>query len=190
MKRLIDLSAALLSLPLVLPLCAVLMVMIRLESPGNPLFIQRRVGRHQRAFNIYKLRTMAANTGDLPSHVAGERTVTRFGRILRKLKLDELPQLINVASGSMSLVGPRPCLPSQTELIDERAKRGLFAHAPGITGPAQIAGIDMSDPRRLAEVEAGYFGRATLAQDLRMIVQTATGAGSGDAAARGRADER
>ena len=182
MKRLVDFAIALFAMPAVIPLCLVLMLVIRLESAGNPLFIQRRVGRHQRVFHMLKLRTMAANTGDLPSHIAGERTVTRIGRVLRRLKLDELPQLVNVLTGAMSLVGPRPCLPSQAELIDERAKRELFAYAPGITGPAQIAGIDMSDPRRLAEAEAAYFGRATLMQDLRMIIQTATGAGAGDAA--------
>lgn len=183
MKRLTDIAVSLVALPFVIPLCAILLLAIRLESPGNPLFIQWRVGRGQRPFRMLKLRTMAMNTGDLPSHVAGDRTITRLGRFLRRFKLDELPQLVNVALGTMSLVGPRPCLPSQSELIDERQKRGLFNHAPGITGPGQLAGIDMSSPRRLAIAEAAYFGSATLLQDLTLIFRTAIGKGGGDAAA-------
>jgi O-antigen biosynthesis protein WbqP len=105
---------------------------------------------------------------------------------LRKTKLDELPQLLNVISGSMSLVGPRPCLFSQAELIAEREKRDLFRFRPGVTGPAQLLGIDMSQPEQLAEVEAAYFWRAGPADDLALIVRTAIGAGSGDAAVRPR----
>lgn len=182
MKRLVDVAAAVLSAPFFVPLCLVLMLIIRLESRGNPLFVQRRMGRHQRPFRMFKLRTMAANTGDHPSHIAGDRTITRVGRWLRRLKLDELPQLINVATGAMSLVGPRPCLPTQSELIAEREARGLFAFAPGITGPAQLAGIDMSEPRRLAEAEAAYFGKSSFVQDMQMILRTVTGGGKGDAA--------
>ncbi len=186
MKRLVDLAAALISAPLVIPVCIILMAVIRLESKGNPLFVQRRVGRHQRLFWMLKLRTMQANTGDLPSHIAGEQTITRVGRLLRRLKLDELPQLFNVAMGEMSLVGPRPCLPSQHELVAERARLGVFAYSPGITGPAQVAGIDMSQPRRLAEAEAAYFRGATLAEDVKILLATVSGRGSGDAAAAER----
>ena len=183
MKRLIDFAIAIVAMPVIVPLCLFLLILISLDSSGNPLFIQRRVGRGQRTFQMLKLRTMAKNTGDLPSHVAGDRTVTRLGRFLRRWKLDELPQLFNVAHGTMSLVGPRPCLPSQWELIEQREIRGLFAYAPGITGPAQLAGIDMSNPGRLAEAEAAYFAKATLAQDFLILLRTATGGGTGDAAA-------
>jgi O-antigen biosynthesis protein WbqP len=181
-KRAVDLA---ISLPLLLaaaPLCLLLMLAIRWESRGNPLFIQVRVGRARKRFRMFKLRTMAQGTPDVASHEAPPASVTRLGAVLRKLKLDELPQLVNVIAGSMSLVGPRPCLPSQQELIDARERRGLFALRPGVTGPAQVVGVDMSEPERLATVEAEYFARASLAGDLDLIVRTARGGGRGDAA--------
>lgn len=182
-KRLLDLAICLVALPFAIPLCLALLVAIRLETPGSPLFVQTRVGRNQRPFRMYKLRTMGASTGDHASHLVGIDKITRLGSVLRRLKLDELPQLVNVAMGAMSIVGPRPCLPKQTELIAERERRSIFAYRPGITGPAQIRGIDMSTPVLLAEVEAEYFARASIADDVRMMVKTVAGGGRGDAAA-------
>lgn len=184
LKRALDVAACLLALPIAVPLCLLLMLLIRLESRGPALFVQVRMGRHLRPFRMLKLRTMASDTQDLPSHEVGHDRITRLGRILRKLKLDELPQLANVLAGSMSLIGPRPCLPSQAELIEARKKRHLFHLRPGVTGPAQLLGVDMSEPVRLAEVEAEYFRRATLRSDLRLILRTVFGGGSGDAALR------
>lgn len=184
MKRAIDIGICLAALPLALPLCLILLLLIRLESPGTPLFLQTRLGRGQRPFRMMKLRTMASGTGDMPSHHVGEHRITRLGRVIRRLKLDELPQLLNVLAGSMSLVGPRPCLPSQSELIRERESRGIFSFRPGITGPAQLLGVDMSEPVRLAAVEAGYYHRATMRDDLGLILKTAFGRGWGDAALR------
>jgi len=184
LKRALDLVICLVLLPIALPLCLLLFVVIRLESRGWPLFVQLRMGRDRRPFRMLKLRTMAHDTAHLPSHEVATDRITRFGAVLRRLKLDELPQLLNVLAGSMSLVGPRPCLPSQTELIEARTARGLFAFRPGVTGPAQLAGVDMSEPERLAEVEAGYFHRATLGRDLMLMLRTVFGGGSGDAALR------
>ena len=133
---------------------------------------------------MLKLRTMAQGIGDVPSHQVGEHHITKFGRTVRMLKLDELPQLLNVLSGSMSLVGPRPCLPSQDELISEREARGVFAFRPGVTGPAQLIGVDMSEPARLATLEADYFHHAKVFDDLRLLLRTAFGRGSGDAAVK------
>lgn len=185
-KRAIDLAACLALLPIVLPLCLLLMAAIRLESAGPALFVQWRVGRHEHLFRMVKLRTMAAGTDDLPSHDVARDRITRVGTVLRRLKLDELPQLLNVLTGSMSLVGPRPCLPSQAELIAARRARRLFAFRPGITGPAQLVGIDMSEPVRLAEVEADYFRHTNPLGDLALIARTMLGMGSGDAAMRPR----
>lgn len=184
LKRAIDIVICLVLLPLALPLCLLLLAMIRLESRGGPLFVQRRVGRWQRPFRMLKLRTMVSDTAHLPSHEVGQDRITRQGVVLRRLKLDELPQLLNVLAGSMSLVGPRPCLFAQTELIEARQARGIFAYRPGVTGPAQLMGVDMSEPERLAEVEADYFHRATLANDFRLMLRTVFGGGSGDAALR------
>ena len=183
-NRAIDVAACLIALPVAVPVCLVLMALIRLETPGPPLFIQWRVGRDKQPFRMLKLRTMALHTGDLPSHHVGHDRITRVGRVLRRLKLDELPQLLNVLAGSMSLVGPRPCLPSQTELIEARTERGLLAWRPGITGPAQLVGVDMSEPRRLADTEATYFHHQSVWSDLRLLLRTATGLGFGDAALR------
>jgi lipopolysaccharide/colanic/teichoic acid biosynthesis glycosyltransferase len=156
------------------------MALIRLDSEGSPLFVQRRTGRHQKQFKLVKLRTMAHDTGDLPSHEVSASRVTRIGRLLRRTKLDELPQLWNVLRGEMTFVGPRPCLPTQHQLIDERAKRGLFTILPGLTGPAQIRKIDMAAPVLMAQVEEEYFAKATLMTDLAIVWRTLFGAGRGD----------
>lgn len=123
---------------------------------------------------------MRIATEDLPTHLVSEQALTRVGRILRTTKLDELPQLWNVIVGEMSLVGPRPCLPSQTELIAERQRRGVLAIRPGITGPAQLAGIDMSDPVRLATADAEYLSEQSLIRDFHLLLDTVRGRGSGD----------
>lgn len=180
MKRALDLAASIVGLVALAPVMACLMVAIRLETQGPALFRQTRVGRNEQHFTCLKLRTMRHNTPDAPSHEVSAAAVTRLGRFLRRSKLDELPQLWNIVKGEMSLVGPRPCLPSQTELVAERRARGLYAIRPGITGPAQLAGIDMSDPVRLAQADQAYLDKMSLRADLGMIIQTALGRGSGD----------
>jgi len=147
---------------------------------GSPLFRQQRVGRGQRPFTLVKFRTMRPDTASVATHLADASAVTRFGQFLRGTKLDELPQLWNVLRGEMSLVGPRPCLFNQDELISERSQRGVFDVRPGITGLAQVNGIDMSDPARLAEVDEQMIRTLTLRDYFRYLVQTATGKGSGD----------
>lgn len=181
-KRVVDVAACIPALLLVVPLCLLLLFAIRIDSPGAPLLVQVRVGRGGNPFRMFKLRTMHARTGDMPSHQVGAEQITRIGKWLRRWKVDELPQLANVLWGSMSLVGPRPCLPSQTELIEERRSRDLLRYRPGITGPAQVRGLDMSEPARLASTEAEYFHRATLISDLMLILSTILGGGMGDAA--------
>lgn len=183
-QRAFDLAIAVPASAVVAVPCLILLVAIRLESPGNPLFIQERVGRNRKVFRILKLRTMRPGTLNAASHEVGAAAITRLGAILRRLKLDELPQLWNVVRGHMSLVGPRPCLPGQHELIEARSRLDLYAIRPGITGPAQIDGIDMSDPARLAAREHAYFSAARPPFDWPVLVQTFTGSGRGDAAAR------
>jgi O-antigen biosynthesis protein WbqP len=107
-----------------------------------------------------------------------------LGRRLRAFKLDELPQLFNVVRGDMSLVGPRPCLPSQADVIAARRRRDVFSIRPGITGLAQLASVDMSTPDRLAEIDGRYVANRTLLGDLLIIARTVTGGGAGDAANR------
>lgn len=180
-KRLMDITLALvLALP-ALVLCLVCIVLIRREDAAPAVFRQVRVGYHRRPFTLYKLRTMSTGTGDRASHEISTAQITRVGRLLRRTKLDELPQLVNVLRGDMSFVGPRPCLPSQDVLVSERDKRGVYEVRPGITGPAQLSGIDMSTPVELAEADARYAAQIRFMDDLRYIVRTATGGGSGDA---------
>ena len=186
MRRAIDLTASMMLLPIALPICIAAMIAVRCESKGSPFFIQRRVGRQKKPFRLFKIRTMAHLSSDVPSHEINPMQITAVGAFLRRTKLDELPQLLNVLNGSMSLVGPRPSLPSQLQLISERERYGLFELLPGVTGPGQLAGLDMSDPIRLAEVEAAYFRDGTPLHDMLLIMRTALGHGSGDAATKTR----
>lgn len=180
MKILFDRLSAALGLLLTAPVVLILIPVIRLTSPGPAIFAQRRVGWKGCEFTCYKLRTMAANTRQAATHEISAASVTGIGRILRKTKLDELPQLYNVLVGEMSLVGPRPCLPVQEELIREREARGVFEVLPGITGLGQVRGIDMSDPVRLAECDAEYLAKRSFGYDIRLLWCTLLGAGRED----------
>lgn len=175
MKRAIDVLASLFGLILTWPLMLLAMLSVRFETPGAALFRQTRLGRDQKPFVIYKIRTMHTGVKNDATHKLPPSATTRVGAILRRTKLDELPQLINVLAGDMSLVGPRPCLPTQLELIEARERRGVFAVRPGVTGLAQVRGIDMSDPERLAAVDGEYVQAATTALDLQLIAATVLG---------------
>ncbi len=151
-----------------------------LFDTGSPVFRQKRVGLGQKPFTLVKFRTMKPDTASVATHLANPHQVTPFGRFLRRTKLDELPQLWNVLKGDMSLVGPRPCLFNQLELISERGKRGVFHVRPGITGLAQINGIDMSKPGLLAETDAKMIRELTLGKYFYYIFATLMGRGGGD----------
>lgn len=179
MLRVLDIVFAVLGLLIAMPLMAVLFV-LGLFDTGAPLFRQERVGRFQRSFILVKFRTMRPDAPSVATHLADVSTITRFGSFLRKTKLDELPQLWNVLKGEMSLVGPRPCLPNQHELIRERQCRGVFDVRPGITGLAQIQGVDMSAPVLLAEIDAHMIRTLSLSSCFRYIVLTVLGRGAGD----------
>ena len=179
MIRIIDLLASFFGLILLLPLILVLYI-IGLFDTGSPVFRQKRVGKNKKAFTLYKFRTMNKNTKSVATHLANQSDVTRFGSFLRKTKLDELPQLFNVLIGDMSLVGPRPCLFSQEELISEREKRGVYNFKPGITGLAQINDVDMSIPVKLSEFDALMLKDLNLTNYLKYVLATVTGKGQGD----------
>lgn len=179
MIRLIDFLASFFGLILLLPLILVLYI-IGLFDTGSPVFRQKRVGKNKKAFMLYKFRTMNKNTKSVATHLANQSDVTRFGSFLRKTKLDELPQLFNVLIGDMSLVGPRPCLFSQEELISEREKRGVYNFKPGITGLAQINDVDMSTPVKLSEFDALMLKDLNLTNYLKYVLATVTGKGQGD----------
>lgn len=151
-----------------------------LFDTGSPLFFQERVGRYRRPFTLIKFRTMDVDTASVASHLASRSSITRLGALLRKTKLDELPQLWNVLKGEMSLVGPRPGLFNQEQLLHERDIRKVFEARPGITGLAQVSGIDMSTPELLAETDAKMLRQLTLSYYFKLILMTVLGQGRGD----------
>ena len=179
MTRVLDVLLSLAGLVAGAPLL-MLLWLIGWFDTASPLFRQVRVGRHQKPFVLVKFRTMRLDTASVATHLTDASAVTRVGRFLRRSKLDELPQLWNVLKGDMSMVGPRPCLFSQGELIAERAARGIFAVRPGITGLAQINGIDMSTPRLLAETDARMLQDLGAAAYFGYIFKTMAGSGRGD----------
>ncbi|WP_352287838.1 hybrid nucleoside-diphosphate sugar epimerase/sugar transferase [Psychrobacter sp. GW64-MNA-CIBAN-0177] len=148
---------------------------------GSPLFVQERVGKDQKPFKLVKFRTMKVDTASVASHLADNSSITKLGKVLRKTKLDELPQLINVLKGEMSLVGPRPNLFNQEELIKARTDQGVYDVLPGITGLAQLSGVDMSTPKLLAKTDKEMIDNLNLKNYFYYIARTALGNGSGDA---------
>gem|GEM_PF-115541 len=179
MLRVLDICFALLGLILSLPLICIILV-VGFFDTGSPIFKQKRVGRHMRPFTLYKFRTMRPNIASVATHLADASAVTGFGKFLRHTKLDELPQLINVLIGQMSIVGPRPGLYNQKELTHERDKLNVFTVRPGITGLAQINNIDMSTPLLLAKTDAKMVADLQLKQYLFYISCTLVGRGRGD----------
>lgn len=179
MTRLLDILFASFGLIFGSPLLLLLTVVGWFDT-RSPLFRQTRVGRNQQPFTLVKFRTMSIGTASVATHLASSSSITPFGSFLRRTKLDELPQLWNVLWDDMSLVGPRPCLPNQHELIAAREALNVFAARPGITGLAQVQGIDMSTPEKLAQVDAQMLQTLTLSDYFRYILQTVTGKGQGD----------
>ncbi len=157
-KRAIDVCVAGVGLLFAIPIIAVSSVIIFIEDPGNPIFVQKRIGTNSSYFNIHKLRSMKKNTGDVPTHLlskeAQDNLILKSGKIIRKFSIDELPQLFDILRNKMSLVGPRPALWNQDDLIAERDKYEANSVKPGLTGWAQINGRDELP----IEVKAAYDG--------------------------------
>lgn len=172
LKRTFDFAVSAVGLIFAAPVIAAAYAAVRLSSPGPGIFAQSRVGRGGQPFTCYKLRTMYAGTPNRATHETPVTQVTRVGAFLRKSKIDELPQLVNVLRGDMSLVGPRPSLPSQSALIEARLQAGVLHALPGITGLAQVHGVDMSDPDRLASIDRRYIETQSFARDIGLILAT------------------
>lgn len=173
-SRLIDLTLGLAGSIITAPLVAVLALAIRLESPGDPIYRQKRIGKQGRPFEIYKLRTMVTGaefTGAGLAIAEGDERITRVGRLLRRYSLDELPNLWNVVRGEMAIVGPRPTLEHQVLAYTPR-QRGRLAVRPGITGWAQVNGrASLPWPDRI-ELDLWYVEHRSLALDLRILGRT------------------
>jgi len=177
--RFLDVVIAFIGLLLLSPIIFTLFL-IGLFDTGQPIFRQTRVGKHQQPFELLKFRSMRLDTTSVATHLADESAITPFGQFLRRTKLDELPQLCNVLKGDMSLVGPRPCLFNQAALITARQNKGVLDVLPGITGLAQVNGIDMSDPERLAEWDERMLQELTIIDYFKYLTLTVLGRGSGD----------
>jgi len=177
-KRAWDILLVLVTAPLWLPLMAILAILVKAGSPGAVFFKQKRYGRNRQFFMIYKFRSMYTNAPkDVPTHLLQnpEALITPIGRFLRKSSLDELPQLINILKGELSLVGPRPALWNQDDLIAEREKYGANAVPVGLTGLAQVSGRDELPIAEKAAYDGEYVRRMGFLFDLWILMRTAFG---------------
>lgn len=179
MTRFLDILFSAIGLTLGFPVLAFIAFLGWLDT-GSPIFRQERLGRYQEPFTLLKFRTMRLGTASVATHLANADSITPLGRFLRRTKMDELPQLWNVLVGDMSLIGPRPSLLNQTELISARKSHGVFGVRPGITGLAQVCGIDMSTPELLAQTDAQLVKSLTVRSYFSLILQTLRGKGAGD----------
>ena len=173
-KRSLDLCLAMLALPFALPVMALVGIAVRLETPGSVLFRQRRIGRYGRPFTVFKLRTMVRDAERLGAGIYAERDdprFTRVGLLARRFSLDELPQLLNVLRGEMSIVGPRPMLPVTVTEYEEDYRQILRVR-PGITGLAQVSGRNALSRRRRLELDRHYASEWSIAGDVRIILKT------------------
>ena len=147
--RIFDIIFSIFGLITLAPIFGIITLILFFDS-GSPIFSQKRIGKNESIFKVYKFRTMVPGTVNCGTHLVDPNSITLLGNMLRRTKLDELPQLWNILKGEMSFVGPRPCLLNQHEVIEERQKLGIFNARPGLTGLAQINHIDMSNPKKLS----------------------------------------
>ena len=175
LKRAFDFTCAFLMLLCLLPFYVGIAIVVAIDTKGNPFFRQMRVGRHNRQFRLYKFRSMRT---DAPADVAtyllenAESFITPVGAVLRKLSLDELPQIINILKGDMSFVGPRPVVPSEQELVMLRTRNHVDALRPGLTGWAQVNGRDNVTLEEKVILDTEYAAKIGVRMDFRILVRT------------------
>ncbi len=177
-KRIIDILLSFIALIVFSPLLIVISILIKLDSKGNIFFTQKRIGKNKTYFNILKFRTMYSDTPkDVPTHLLQnpENLITPIGKFLRKSSLDELPQIINILKGEMSVVGPRPALWNQDDLIKERDLYKANDVRPGLTGLAQVMGRDELPIPVKAKYDGDYVKKISFINDIKIIFKTAFG---------------
>ena len=174
LKRAIDLLLALCGLAVLWPLFLIIAIAIKIDDPGPVFFSQKRVGLHKQYFQLYKFRSMKVSTPDVPTHLLEhpDQYISRVGAFLRKYSLDELPQLLNILRGDMAVIGPRPALWNQYDLIAERDKYGANDVRPGLTGWAQINGRDELTIEEKAAYDGEYVKRLSFAFDCKCFFGT------------------
>ncbi|MDK1717132.1 sugar transferase [Dellaglioa algida] len=173
-KRIVDVVLSGIGLILLSWLFLILIIAVKVTSPGPVLFKQKRVGKNRKLFEIYKFRSMRADTPDVPTHLLDnpEKWITPVGKILRKSSLDELPQLLNIFKGDMSIIGPRPALWNQNDLIDDRDKYDVNDVLPGLTGLAQISGRDELPIFIKSKIDGKYVKNITFIGDVKLFFCT------------------
>ncbi|MFW3496675.1 sugar transferase [Aerococcus viridans] len=174
-KFISDFLLSLLALVILMPILLIIAIWIKLDSPGPVFFRQKRVGKNKEYFEIYKFRSMRTDTpADMPTHLLNDPTafITKSGHFLRKTSLDELPQIINIVKGEMAIIGPRPALWNQYDLIAERDKYGVNGVRPGLTGWAQINGRDELEIPIKAKLDGDYVNNISLWFDIRCFFGT------------------
>ena len=175
MKRLFDFLFSIFLLIILSPILLMIAILIRLESPGPALFKQERVGEDEERFICYKFRTMQHDTPDIATNkfINRKEYLTTAGYFLRKYSLDELPQLFNIIKGNMSIVGPRPVIPEEEELVSKRSRAGVYSLKPGVTGWAQINGRDHVNIDEKVELDSYYLEKQSFFFDIKIILKTA-----------------
>ncbi|MGX7233588.1 sugar transferase [Enterococcus italicus] len=174
-KRFLDLILSLLGIIILSPLLIAIAIIIKIDSKGPIIFKQKRIGKNKKHFNIYKFRTMRTDTPkEMPTHLLSnpDAFITKTGKFLRRTSLDELPQLFNILKGEMAVIGPRPALWNQDDLIEERDKYGANDIRPGLTGLAQISGRDELKIEKKAKLDGDYKGNITFNMDSKCFLGT------------------
>lgn len=174
-KRIIDFVISLIGLVVLSPIFLILALVIKLESKGPVFFKQKRIGKNKKHFQIFKFRTMRTDTPkDMPTHMLknADSYITKVGKFLRKTSLDELPQIINILKGDMSIIGPRPALWNQEDLIEERDKYNVHSVLPGLTGWAQINGRDELEIPVKAKFDGEYIEKMSFVFDIKIFFGT------------------
>ncbi|WP_171805157.1 sugar transferase [Enterococcus casseliflavus] len=188
MKRIIDFLLSLVGIIVLSPVLLLLCMAIKIDSKGPIIFKQKRVGKNKTHFNIYKFRTMKIDTPkEMPTHLLSDPDfyITKVGKILRKTSLDELPQLFNIIKGDMAVIGPRPALWNQYDLIEERDKYGANDIRPGLTGLAQISGRDELEIPIKAKLDGKYTDNISLMMDIKCFFGTITSVFKSDGVVEG-----
>ena len=173
-KRGIDILLSFIGLIFLIPILCIISFIVYIDDPGPIFFTQQRVGKHKQLFRLHKLRSMKTNTPDIPTHLLEnpEQYITRFGKIARRLSIDELPQIIDILRGKMSIIGPRPALWNQDDLIAERDKYGANDILPGLTGWAQINGRDELPIDVKAKFDGEYIEKLSFLFDMKCFFGT------------------
>lgn len=192
MKRIFDFIMSLLAIICLSPIIVIVSLIIKFTSEGPILFKQRRIGKYNKEFNIYKFRTMRVDTPNVATHLLEnpEQYITAIGKFMRKTSLDELPQLFNILKGEMSIVGPRPALYNQLDLRDMRTEVGVHKLVPGLTGWAQINGRDEIPLDVKVGLDKEYLDKKSFWFDIKIIFLTAIKVVKSDGVQEGKVDSK